>query len=146
MNRCSVNATPCCSAIERQRLPLDRSGARVGRRRSTSTVPPLTRNISTDPPRSDDRERGDERDQRDRLGQQRAGDGREHVAQAALQQIGEIGAEQHRDQDRRADDRHGEQHLKRGLGDELDRDRLPVGGGQQRAAFQQVLQVQSISL
>ena len=60
-----------------------------------------------------------------------------------LQQLGEIAAEQHRDEDRRADDRHGQQHLKRRLGDELDRDRLPIGRGEQRAALEQELQVQS---
>ena len=37
---------------------------------------------------------------------------------------------------------HGQQHLKRGLGDELNRDDRPVGRRQQRAALEQVLQVQ----
>ena len=54
----------------------------------------------------------------------------------------EVGAEQHRHQDGGADDRHREQHLKGRLGDELNRDRLPVRGRQQRAALEQVLQVQ----
>ena len=63
-----------------------------------------------------------------------------------MQQLGEIAAEQDGDEHRGADDRHGEQDLEGRLGDELDGDRLPVGRGEQRAAFEQVLQVQSISL
>ena len=58
----------------------------------------------------------------------------------------QIGAQQHRDQDRRADDRHRQQDLKGGLGDELNGHGLPVRRGEQRAALQQMLQVQAISL
>ena len=58
------------------------------------------------------------------------------------EQLGEIGAEQHGNENRRADDRDGEEHLERGLGDELNRDGRPVGSGEQRAAFEQQLEVQ----
>ena len=54
----------------------------------------------------------------------------------------EVGAEQHGDENRRADDRHRQQDLKRRLRDELNGDRLPVRRRQQRAALEQVLQVQ----
>jgi len=54
------------------------------------------------------------------------------VAQAALQQLGEVAAEQDRDQDRGAHDRDGEQHLKRRLGDELNRE--PSASLRRRAA------------
>ena len=54
----------------------------------------------------------------------------------------EIGAEQHRHENRGADDRHREQHLKRHLRRELDRDGGPVGGRQQPAALEQQLQGQ----
>ena len=49
---------------------------------------------------------------------------------------------QGRDQDPGADDRHGQQHLEGRLRDELDGDDWPVGGGEQRAAFEQELEVQ----
>ncbi len=89
-----------------------------------------------------DAERGDERDQGDRFGLERVGDGREDLAHAALEQIGDVAAEQDGDHDRGADDRHREQHLEGGLRDELNRDRLPVRQGEQRAALEQQLEVQ----
>ena len=70
------------------------------------------------------------------------GNRREDLAQAALQQLREIAAEEHRDENRGADDRHGQQHLERRLGRELNRDDRPVGGGEQRAALEQQLEVQ----
>ena len=74
---------------------------------------------------------------------ERAGDGRENLARTASQQIADVGPQHHRDEHGRADERHGEQRLKRRFGDELDRDRRPVGCGQERAAFQQELDVQN---
>ena len=47
---------------------------------------------------------------------------------------------------RGADDRHGQQDLEGRLRDELNGDGLPVGCGEQRAALEQMLQVQAISL
>ena len=49
----------------------------------------------------------------------------------------QIRAQQHRDQDRRSDNRHGQQDLKGGLGDELNGDGLPVRRREQRTALQE---------
>ena len=83
-----------------------------------------------------------EREQRDRLRGEGVGDGGEHLTHAALQEVPEVAAEQHRDEDGGANDRHGQQHLERRLGHELNRDGLPVGDGQQGPALEQQLQVQ----
>ena len=90
-----------------------------------------------------DAERGHEGDERDWLGQERARDGRKDLAHVSLHEIGDVGAQQDRHQNRGADERDGQQHLKRRGGDELNGNGRPVRGGQQRAALEQQLEVQN---
>jgi hypothetical protein len=144
MNRWSVKREALRSG-DRHRLALDRRRRRV-RGHEHVHRPALDRKHQHGAAEQDQRERGHECDERHRLGQERAGDGREDLAQAALQEISQIRAQQHRDQYRRSDNRHRQQDLKGGLGDELNGNRLPVRRGEQRTALQQMLQVQAISL
>ena len=62
------------------------------------------------------------------------------LSERSLQQFDEIGAEENGDENCRADDRHGQQHLKRYGGDELNRHHRPVGGGEERAALEQEIE------
>ena len=88
-------------------------------------------------------EEGDEEGaERDGMRHERVGDGGEDLAHAPLQQVREITAEEHGDEDGRADDRHRKQHLEGRLRCELDRDHRPVGRSEQSASFEQGLQVQ----
>ena len=140
MKRGRLNCAAGAEALERHRLALDRAGGLV-RRQQHVERPAFDQTHQRRAARQRDGKRGDERAERDRLGRQRARNSVHDVSQAALQQIPEIGADQHRDQDGRAQDRHGQQHLKGRLRQELDRNRLPVGHREERAAFEEELQV-----
>ena len=69
-----------------------------------------------------------------------------NVSYALKRELGEIAAEQDGDENRRADERDREQHLKRRLGNELNGDHLPVRRGDERAPLEQMLQVHAFSL
>ena len=124
-----------------QRLALDRARGGLGGQQHVHRAA-LDQKHQHRSAEQHDAERGHERDKRHRLGHQRAGNRREHLAQAAAQQLREIAAHQGGDQDRGADDRHRQQDLEGRLRDELDGDDWPVGCGEKRAAFEQELEVQ----
>src|SRR4029079_10289533 len=63
----------------------------------------------------------------------------------AAVQLLKVAAGQGRDQDAGADDRHGQQHLEGRLGNELYGNDRPVGCGEERAPFEQELEVQVAS-
>jgi hypothetical protein len=59
------------------------------------------------------------------------------MSRSALEQLGEVGSQQHGDQNRRTNDRNGQEHLKRGGSHELNRDDGPVCGAEERAALEE---------
>ena len=126
-------------------MPLDRSGIRTRRSQHVDGAA-FDREHQNRSAKQHDGKCRDERCERQRLRQQGAGHGGEDVAQAAVQQRREVAAKQDGDEHGRADDRNGQEHLECGFGEELDHDRRPVGGDEQGAPLQEVLQIQSIQL
>ena len=92
--------------------------------------------------RKSDTERHAERRERHRLRRQRGGGSCRDVTKPALQQIGEIRADDDGEQDGGAENGNCDEHLEGRLGDELNRHRRPVGRCHQRATFEEKLQVQ----
>jgi hypothetical protein len=76
------------------------------------------------------------RRQRQGPGDEGRGHPEQDLAKVAAEHVAEIAAEQRRDQERAADDRHGQEQLEGGVGDRLDGDDLPVGGRDQRATLE----------
>ena len=130
---------------ERQGLVLDRPSHGVGSQNGLDSAAfgEKHQNRSAE---KHDTERRDEGDQGDRLRHQRISNRGEDISETALQKVREISAKQHGNQNRRTDDRHCEQRLESGLGGKLNRNDRPVGRRQETTAFEQQLQVQSISL
>jgi hypothetical protein len=88
-----------------------------------------------------DGKRRGERHERRRFGYQDGRQGRDDVAQRSLQEVGEISPQQDRDEDRGAEHGDSQERLKSRTSNELNRDGRPVGGREQRAAFQQQLEM-----
>ena len=63
------------------------------------------------------------------------------IGRHAHQERSEIGAEKHRDEDRRANDRNGQQHLEGGGRHKLNRDDRPIRRGEERAALEEEFQM-----
>ena len=141
MNRAKRELGGRAQRIHGDRLSLDGPGRGVARHEHLDRSA-LDQEHEHGAAQQDDRERRGEREERQRLGHQGARNGRQDLPQTSLQQVRQIGAEQDGDEDRRADDGNGQKHLEGGLRGELDRDGLPVGGGNQGAAFEQQLQAQ----
>jgi hypothetical protein len=136
-----VEARSLSEIAERERFPFDVSGLLV-RGEHHVHDPALDEKHQDRATDQDDAEGRDECDQGDRLRHQGVRDRGEDLAHAALQQVAQVAAQEHRNQDGGADDRHGEERLKGRLRDELNGDDGPVRGGQQPAAFEQQLQLQ----
>jgi hypothetical protein len=126
---------------EGQRFPLDRSRAGISGKHDLDG-PSFDKKHQYRSAKEDDAEGGHERDERHRFGHERVRDRRENLPQAALQQVGQVGSEQHRDKNGGTDDRHGQKDLKRRLCGELDNDSGPVRGCQQRTPLEQQLRGQ----
>ncbi len=127
--------------LHSNRLTLDRPGRGVSRHEHLDRSA-LDQEHEHGATQEDDRERRGEGEERQRLGHQGARNGRQDVPQTSLQQVRQIGSEQEGDEDGRADDGDRQKHVKGRLRGELDHHGLPVGGGNQGAAFEQQLQAQ----
>ena len=66
----------------------------------------------------------------------RGENGGHNLADVTGKQLVDVRLEQEHDQDNAAHDRHREEQLQRRFGDELHHDQRPIGGGQQRSAFE----------
>ena len=110
-----------------------------------ATVPPLTTNVSSDPPSMTRHERGAERRSTPPgWPAARRTPTPTICAHVAGQDLVDVGAEQQHDEEDAADDRNGQQQLQRALRDELHGDEGPVRGGDERPALEGGLQMRAV--
>ena len=104
-----------------------------------ATVPPLTTNVSVEPPRSTSTNAAPNAVKA--AGWRRAPRARRRRFRGRRPRaLPEVGSEQEHHQENPADDRHREQQLQRAFGDELHGDERPVRGGEERTAFERGFQ------
>ena len=113
---------------------LDRSGVALRRRQHRDRAA-LDQEHHQGAAKEHDRHREEEGRQRRRLRQQDGGHGRNDRTDRQVEQLARLPANQQDDQEHATDDGHGEQRLEQGVGDELNHDDVPVGGGHERAAL-----------